>query len=322
MRGNIHDVVCFFLRRVFHDDGSEIGLTIGQVDSIVSDVKQARKHVQEMVETFQGTTAQHEYVAVCAKAMTLYFPCDEVAAILQKFDIYSDHYQECKTFNEDVVNMLSLLITRRYRLPFLYVQRHIWARNFPQVTYDLSTYDGSGGEYYVEKNEENSRQNWLIDSEMECETRMIPLPVHPMLSAREIMLLQTCVQQTQYMCMQLPSDIASVVCKRIHGDYTVSPHVGVKSIVRAIDGSKACLQAPQLVYIAHVCGNVSIDEPSAFWMCCKYSMPLRQWNPFLIDDETFEHLARFPEVDPELHMKIVAVMTHPSWASVVSDFDE
>ena len=81
--------MCFFLRRVFHDNDSERGLTIAQIAIIVSGVKNAREHVQQMVETFQGTAAEHEYVAQCANDMTLYPPCDEVAAIVDKLRIYS-----------------------------------------------------------------------------------------------------------------------------------------------------------------------------------------------------------------------------------------
>jgi len=314
MRGNLHDVMCFFLGRVFHDNDSKRGLTIRQVAMIFDGVQNAREHVQQIVDTFQGTAAEHEYVAQCANAMTFCPPCDKVAAIVHKFRIYRNHYEKCMFFNEDVVNLLSLQITRKTKLPFWYVQRRIWAMNFPQVTYNVSVY----AEYYVE----NSEANRIIDCEMERENRMQPPPVHPMLSADEIRLLQIYVQQTQNICKHLPYDISNKVCKRIDGDYTVSPHVRLKSIVSALDSSKACLQAPQLVYIAHVCGNVSIDDTSAFWMCGKLSMRFRHWDLDFIDDDIFGHLALFPEVDPELRMKITAVITHPSWASAVSCFDE
>jgi len=109
---------------------------------------------------------------------------------------------------------------------------------------------------------ENSQANWIIDRKLECETRMLPLPVHPMLSPYEIMLLQTCVRQTQHMCMQLPNDISSVVCRMIHADYTVSPHVGVASIVRAIDGNKACLKAPHLLQYFQSAYNTQIQDVS------------------------------------------------------------
>jgi len=330
--------VCFkrlrlLLRHVFHADDTGKGISISEVSSIVSDVRQARLFVQACVDAPQGTANDRRFVQACAKAMTLYKECDEVNAILKAVKKYKTDTAICFHMNTTVINTLSFKLHLHFDTPFEYIQRRIWAKKLPEVDYDGCVISGpiqrriwpkklpeveNGGCVISRPHDENNMANILIDMEIDMEIdkelRIMPLPIPPLFNAYQILQLQSCVQQLHYMCLQLPEELSRAVCTGIYADYTISPNFSPNRFVYVYQGEYLCEIVQHLADKALECG-IAIDQYSAFWIYCHLNHILSEWEAESLDsdDSILHDLWRFPEIDQNVIGKFQAMIRHANW---------
>ena len=298
--------LCLLLRKAFHKDDTEKGISMLRFFSIVRAVRLARLLLQKCVNESKGSANDHIFLQACARAMTLYKESDEVRSMNEAVRKYEEE-QACRWhMNTSVIDTLSYKLHMKHNLSFIYIHDMIWAKKFLGIEYKVNDTLSSLWEHEM--------CNTLIDMEIDKENRLLPSLEPPMFSAYKILQLQNCLKQIHNMCLQLPVELKLKVCNYISADYTICPEIAVDIYQYTRKSVDCCGKVEHVVAKAHKC-EIEIDRLSVFWILCHMDELLHEWTAESVydDDSILHDFQKFPEIDQLLIEKIKAMIIHKNW---------
>jgi len=296
------DKLCLLLRKAFHKDDTEKGISMLRFFSIVRAMRLARLLLQKFVDESEGNANDHLFVQACARAMTLYKESDEVRSMNEAVQKYEEE-KACRWhMNTCVIDTLSYNLHMKHNVSFIYIHNRIWARIEYKVNDTLSSLW------------EHEMWNILVDMEIDKEDRILPSLEPPMFSAYQNLQLQNCLKQIHDMCLQLPGELKCKVCNYISADYTICPEIAVDIYQYTRKSVDCCGKVEHVVAKALKCG-IGIDRLSVFWILCRMNELLHEWTAESVydDDSILHDFQKFPEIDQLLIEKIKAMIIHKNW---------
>ena len=92
----------------------------------------------------------------------------------------------------------------------------------------------------------------------------------------------------------------------------ISPDMGVSNYTSTMKSDAAYANVGRVLHEAWMCGNITIDPTSAFWICLHMPKLFENWEELDSIEKTKmqEELLLFKEVDPQIMNKVHAVITY------------
>jgi len=297
-----------FTNRVLYKIPGETGLCIGVAGSILGVGPKIRLLIEE-TDVSQWSTVDCVYFDFCKNAMDSYTVYDEVDSIIKACADYRENYEKVTTTNNRILDMLSFKIHLLHGVPFQYARQQIWAKQAGMTTYGLPSFHEDANGMLGTMTPATATQ--YIDREFWGENRLKPLPPVPTFTPFQLKLAHDCVLSLVYACSQMKG-LEDMSKYNMYSMNPISPDMGVSNDMSAMESDAAYANVGRVLDEAWVCGNITIDPTSAFWICLHTPQRFDEWE--LLDPLEIhamqKELRLFAEVDPRIVHKVQAMMGH------------